>query len=212
MSAIFDLLNSSMGKELIGGVSKQMGLNKASTASALGSAMPMILGALGNNASSSGGAAGLLKALGGSNHSSGNMLDNLGSILGGSGIDDNVMKDGGNILGHAFGGQEGNAAEAVSKASGIDLGMASNLMKTAAPFVMGFLGKQMLKGNVTDQGGLQSMLGGLLGDDNDAQKDIASRVQGFENNDDTVNGLADLITGNNKKSGGIGDLLTGMFG
>ena len=212
MSAIFDLLNSSMGKELIGGASKQMGLNKASTASALGSAMPMILGALGNNASSSGGAEGILKALGGSNHSSGGMLDNLGSILGGGGIDEDVMKDGGNILGHIFGGQEGNAAEAVSKASGIDLGMASSLMKTAAPFVMGYLGKQMLKSKVTDQGGLQGMLGNLLGDDNDAQKDIASRVQGFSDNDDTVNGLANLITTNNKKSGGIGDLLTNMLG
>ncbi|MCK5637063.1 MAG: DUF937 domain-containing protein [Flavobacteriaceae bacterium] len=212
MSAIFDLLNSSMGKELIGGVSKQMGMNKASTASALGSVMPMILGAMGNNASSSGGAAGLLKALGGSNHSGGGMLDNLGSILGGSGIDENVMKDGGNILGHIFGGQEGNAAEAVSKASGIDSGMATNLMKAAAPFLMGYLGKQMLKNKVSDQGGLQGMLGGLLGDDNDAQKDIASKVQGFADNDDTVNGLADLITTNNKKSGGIGDLLNNMLG
>lgn len=211
MSGILDLLNSSIGKELIGGVSQQMGLNKESTASALSSAMPMILGALGNNASSSNGAAGILSALGSSNHGGGSMLDNLGSILGGSGIDDNVMKDGGNILGHVFGGQEGNAAEAVSKASGIDLGMASNLMKTAAPFIMGYLGKQMLKGNVTDQDGLQGMLGGLLGDDNDAQKDIASRVQGFENNDDTLNSLVDLMTSNNKKSGGIGDLLSGMF-
>ena len=212
MSAIFDLLNSSMGKELIGGVSKQMGMNKAGKVMAMVFAFFMILGALGNNASSSNGAAGILSALGGSNHGGGSMLDNLGSILGGSGIDDNVMKDGGNILGHVFGGQEGNAAEAVSKASGIDSGMATNLMKAAAPFLMGYLGKQMLKGNVTDQGGLQSMLGGLLGDDNDAQKDIASRVQGFAGNDDTVNGLADLITSNNKKSGGIGDLLSSMLG
>ena len=212
MSAIFDLLNSSLGKELIGGVSKQMGLNKASTASALGSAMPMILGALGNNASSSGGAASILKALAGTNHSSGSMLDNLGSILGGSGIDDNVMNDGGNILGHVFGGQEGNAAEAVSKSSGINLGAVSSLMKTAAPFIMAYLGKQMLKSKVSDQGGLQGMLGDLLGDDNDAQKDIASRIQGFAGNDDTVNGLADLITSNNKKTGGIGDLLSSMLG
>ncbi len=210
MSGILDLLNSSMGKELINGMSNQMGLNKASTASALGAALPMILGALGNNASSSGGASGLLKALGGSNHSGG-ILDNIGSILGGSGIDDNVMKDGGNILGHAFGGQESNAANAVSKSSGIDLGAATNIMKAAAPFVMGYLGKQMLSSNVSDQGGLQSMLGGLLGDDNDAQKDIASRIQGFDNNDDTIDDLAKLVGNMGKQSGGITNLLSGLF-
>ena len=210
MSGILDLLNSSMGKELINGMSNQMGLNKASTASALGAAVPMILGALGNNASSSGGASGLLKALGGSNHSGG-ILDNIGSILGGSGIDDNVMKDGGNILGHVFGGQEGNAANAISKSSGIDLGAASSIMKAAAPFVMGYLGKQMLNSKVSDQGGLQSMLGGLLGDDQDAQKDIASRIQGFDKNDDTIDDLAGMVSKFGKQSGGISNILSGLF-
>ncbi len=49
MSGILDLLNSSMGKELINGASKQMGLDKGSTASALSEAMPLILGAIKNN-------------------------------------------------------------------------------------------------------------------------------------------------------------------
>ncbi len=206
MSGILDLLSSDAGKQLINGVSGQLGLNKASAASAFGAAIPMILGAMGNNASSSGGAASLLKALGGSNHSSGGMLDNLGSILGGSGIDDNVMKDGGNILGHVFGGQEGNAAEAVSKSSGIDLNAAMSLMKTAAPFVMGYLGKQAMSKGVSNQSGISDLLGGLLGDDNDNQKDMASKLQGFDNNDLSIDDIAGLMTSGGKSGGILGTL------
>ncbi len=206
MSGILDLLSSDAGKQLINGASGQLGLNKASAASALGAAMPMILGAMGNNASSSGGASSLLKALGGSNHSSGGMLDNLGSILGGSSIDDKVMKDGGNILGHVFGGQEGNAAKAVSKASGIDLNAAMGLMKTAAPFVMGYLGKQAMSKGVSDQNGISDLLGGLLGDDNDNQKDMASKLQGFDNNDLSIDDIAGLMTGGGKSGGLLGSL------
>lgn len=206
MSGILDLLNSSMGKELINGASQQMGLNKASTVSALGAAMPLILGAMKNNASSTDGAAGLLKALGNSNHSGGGMLDNLGSILGGSNIDDNVMSDGGNILGHVFGGQENNAANAISKSSGIDMDSAMNMMKIAAPFIMSYLGKKTLSNGISDQNGIGDLLGGLLGNDGSAQQDMASKIQGFDNNDFSIDDIAGLMSGSGKSSDLLGTL------
>lgn len=205
MSMILDLLNSSVGKELISGVSNQMGLNKASTASALGSAIPLILGGMQNNASSSSGASGLLGALMGGNHN-GSILDNLGSILGGSNIDDNVMSDGGNILGHVFGGQENNAAKAISKSNGIDMSSAMNIMKVAAPLVMGYLGKQAMSSGVSDQNGLSNLLGGLLGSDGGAQQDMASKIQDFDNNDFSVDDIAGLMTGAGKSGGILGTL------
>ncbi|MCF6224178.1 MAG: DUF937 domain-containing protein [Flavobacteriaceae bacterium] len=205
MSGILDLLNSSMGKELINGASQQMGLNKASTASALGAAMPLILGAMKNNASSSSGAAGLLGALGNSNHSGG-MLDNLGSILGGSNIDDDIMKDGGNILGHVFGGQEKNAANAISKSSGIDMNSAMNMMKVAAPFIMSYLGKKTTSNGVSDQNGISDLLGSLLGGDSSGQQDLASKIQGFDNNDFSVDDIAGLMTG----GGNSGNILNSL--
>ena len=210
MSGVLDLLNSSMGKELINGASQQMGLNKASTASALGAAMPLILGAMKNNASTSSGATGLLGALGNSSHN-GSMLDNLGSILGGSNIDDDVMNDGGNILGHVFGGQENNAASAISKSSGIDMNSAMNMMKVAAPFIMSYLGKQAVGNGVSDQNGLSGLLGGLLGDDGGAQQDMASKIQGFDNNDFSIDDIAGLMTGGGK-SGNILGTLGKLFG
>ncbi|MCK5677518.1 MAG: DUF937 domain-containing protein [Flavobacteriaceae bacterium] len=205
MSGILDLLNSSMGKELINGASQQMGLNKASTASALGAAMPLILGAMKNNSSTSSGAAGLLGALGNSSHN-GSMLDNLGSILGGSNIDDDVMTDGGNILGHVFGGQENNAASAISKSSGIDMNSAMNMMKVAAPFIMSYLGKQTMSNSVSDQNGLSGLLGGLLGNDGGTQQDMASKIQGFDNNDFSIDDIAGLMTGGGKSDNILGTL------
>lgn len=206
MSGILDLLNSSMGKELINGTSQQMGLNKASTVSALGAAMPLILGAMKNNASSTDGAEGLLKALGSSNHSGGGMLDNLGSILGGSNFDDNVMSDGGNILGHVFGGQENNAANAISKSSGIDMDSALNMMKIAAPFIMSYLGKKTLSNGISDQNGIGDLLGGLLGNDGNTQQDMASKIQGFDNNDFSIDDIAGLMSGSGKSSDLLGTL------
>lgn len=210
MSEILDLLNSSIGKELINGASQQMGLNKASTTSALSAAMPLILGAMKNNTSTSSGAAGLLGALGNSSHN-GSMLDNLGSILGGSSIDDDVMTDGGNILGHVFGGQENNAASAISKSSGIDMSSAMNMMKVAAPFVMSYLGKKAMSSGVSDQNGLSGLLGNLLGNDGETHQDMASKIQDFDNNDLSVDDIAGMVSKYGKEAGGIANLLSGLF-
>jgi hypothetical protein len=207
MSSILDLLNSDMGKELINGASQQMGINKASSASALSAAMPLLLGAMKNNASSSDGASSLLNALGNSSHSGGGgMLDNLTSILGGSNIDDNVLSDGGNILGHVFGGQENNAANVISKSSGIDSGSAMNLLKLAAPFVMSYLSKKTSSNSISDQGGISDLLGSLLGNQASTQQDMASKLQDFDNNDFSIDDIAGLITGGGKEGNILGTL------
>ena len=213
MSGILDLLNSDTGKGLINGMEQQLGINKASIVKALGAALPMILGGMRNNTSSSTGSSGLLDALLGGNHN-GSILDSIGDIFGGGsadGVDHNVMTDGGNILGHVFGGQEQNAAHVVSKSSGIDMSQAMNIMKAAAPFIMGYIGKKMHSNNVSDQSGLKGLLGGLLGDDINASRDVASRVQGFDTNDDTIDDIAGMVSKYGKEAGGIANLLSGLF-
>ena len=210
MNSILDILNSSQGSDLINGASQQLVLSKAQTVSALGSAMPLILGAMKNNSSTSDGASGLLGALGNSKHSGG-IMDNLSSILGGSSIDDDVLTDGGNILGHVFGGQQNNAAHAISKSNGIDINSAMNLMKVAAPFIMGYLGNKAKSNNISDGNGLSDMLGGLLGNDENTMQDMASKLQGFDNNDFSVDDIAGLLSGGSKGAGGIGGMLKGLF-
>ena len=207
MSSILDLLNSEMGQELVKGASSQMGLDNSSTTGALSAAIPLILGGMQNNAGSAAGSDQLLGALQNTKHSDGAMLDNIGSILGGSEIDKEVMDDGGKILGHVFGGQEGNAANALSKSSGIDMDSAMNLLKVAAPLVMSYLGKQTAQNNISDQGGLGDLLGGLLGGQGGDMASMASLIQGFDGNDSSVDDIAGMLTGGSGSSGGIGGLL-----
>ena len=207
MDDILAMLNSDSGQELIKGVSSQLGMDTNSASGALSAAMPMILGAMKNNASTDEGSAQLMGALQNSKHSSGSMLDNLGSILGGSSIDQDVMDDGGKILGHVFGGQEGNAANALSKTSGIDTGSAMNLLKVAAPLIMSYLGKQTSQGSA-GQGGLGDLLGGLLGGQGADMQSMASLIQGFDSNDSSVDDIAGMLGGSSGGSkGGLGGLL-----
>jgi hypothetical protein len=213
MNNILDLLNSDLGKTLINGTSQQLGQDKNKTASALSAALPLILGAMKNNAKTEQGASGLLSALGNEKHSGG-ILDNLGSILGGGGIDDDVLQDGAGILGHVFGGKEQNVAGAVSKSSGIDMGSAMQLLKVAAPVIMGVLGKQARQQNVSSQNGIGDLLGGLLGGQSQQQQSMIERLLDADGDGSIIDDVAGMIlgSGGGKKKSGLGGLLGGLFG
>ncbi len=210
MASIFDLLNSDIGKTLISGASQQLGHDQKTTTTALGAALPLILGAMKNNAKTPEGAAGLLSALGNQKHGGG-ILDNLGSVLGGGGIDDDVMQDGAGILGHVFSGREQNVASAVSKSSGVDMGSAMNILKVAAPFIMGYLGKQTRQQGVSNQSGLGSLLGGMLGGESNQQQNMVERLLDSDGDGSIIDDVAGMILGGGKK-GGLGGLLGGLFG
>ncbi|MCF6297815.1 MAG: DUF937 domain-containing protein [Flavobacteriaceae bacterium] len=209
MSGILDLLSGPMGKMLISGASKQLGQGEKQTSSALSAALPLILGAMKNNASTPDGAAGLLSALGNNKHSGG-IMDNLGSILGGGGIDKDVLDDGAGILGHVFGGKEQNVANAVSKSSGIDMGGAMNILKVAAPLVMGFLGKQTRQQNISNQSGIGNLLGGMLGGDSQNSQSLVTKLLDADGDGSVIDDIAGMLMGG--KKGGIGGLLGGLFG
>jgi len=213
MGSILDLLNSDIGKTLISGTSQQLGQDKAKTTSALSAALPLILGAMKNNTQTPEGASGLLSALGNDKHSGG-ILDNLGGILGGGGIDDDVMNDGAGILGHVFGGKEQNVANAVSRSSGVDLGSAMNILKVAAPVVMGFLGKQSRQQGVSDQSGIGNLLGGMLGGGGGQQEQsMVTRLLDADGDGSIIDDVAGmLLGGGGQKKSGLGGLLGGLFG
>ena len=214
MASILDLLNSDIGKTLISGASQQLGQDKAKTTSALSAALPLILGAMKNNAKTPEGAAGLLSALGNQKHSGG-ILDNLGSILGGGGIDDDVMKDGAGILGHVFGGKEQNVASALSKSNGIDIGSAMNILKVAAPVLMGFLGKESRQQGVSDQNGIGNLLGGMLGGSGEKEQSMITRLLDADGDGSVIDDIASMVLGaggSSKKKSGLGGLLGSLFG
>jgi len=215
MDSILDLLQGGLGSQLIQGASDQLGMDKQQTTKAIGAALPLMLGALKNNASSDQGASSLLNALGDQRHSGGSVLDTLGSILGGNQIDSNGMDDGAKILGHMFGSNVDNAAGAVSKSAGIDIGKAMGLLKLAAPFVMSYLGRMKLSKGVNDSSGLGDLLGGLLGGGGSQAIDAAALLQNFSDNDSSLEDIAGMVLGGKSGSsglGGVGNLLGGLFG
>ncbi|UMB61459.1 DUF937 domain-containing protein [Lutibacter sp. A80] len=212
MSGILDLLNSDLGKTLISGASKQFGEDEGKTTSALSTALPLILGAMKNNASTSEGASGLLSALGDSKHSGG-ILDNLGSVLGGSGVDEDVLSDGAGILSHVFNGKEENVAQAVSKSSGIDLSSAMNILKVAGPLVMGALGKETREQDVSDENGIGNLLSGMLGGESSSQQSLVNQLLDADGDGSVIDDVAGmLLGGSSKDKSGLGGMLGGLFG
>ncbi len=213
MASILDLLNSDIGKTLISGASQQLGEDKTKTTSAMSAALPLILGAMKNNAKSPEGAAGLLSALNNEKHGGG-ILDNLGSILGGGGINDDVMQDGAGILGHVFGGKEQNVANALSKSNGIDMSSAMNILKVAAPVIMGYLGKQSREQGVSDQSGVGNLLSGMLGGDGQKEQSLVTSLLDSDGDGSIIDDIAGMVldAGGSKKKSGLGGLLGSLFG
>ncbi len=205
MSNISDLLSGSTGQTLIDGISNQLGIKESDTNQVLGSAIPLILGALKNNTNNSDSASSLLNALNNDRHN-GSLLDNLSNVLGGQSIDGDVLSDGAKILGHVFGGQEHNAAAAISKSSNESTDNVMNILKVVAPVILSYLGQKKSNNNITDSSGLDQLLGGLMGSESEAHQNAASMLQKFDQNDSTIGDLADLISGKGGNSG-LGSLL-----
>jgi len=209
MSSILDLLNSDVGKQIIGGASAQSGQSADKTASVLNMALPFLLGAMKKNSASPEGAAGLLGAL--TNKHDGSILDNLGGLFEG-GVDDAVQQDGAGILGHILGGSQPKIENALSQKSGMDAGAVGQILKVAAPILMGILGKETRQNNVSDSNGLGNLLGGLMG--SGQQKEEQSFIESLLDADgdgSIIDDVAGMVLSGNKKKGGLGGLLGGLF-
>ncbi|WP_339712765.1 DUF937 domain-containing protein [uncultured Kriegella sp.] len=209
MAGLLDLLNSPMGQQLVSGVASQTGQSENKTADVLGMAMPLILGAMKKNVSSPEGAQGLLSAL--SSKHNGGILDNLGGLFSG-GVDQSVMDDGAGILGHVFGNKQANVTNALSQKSGMDAGAIGDILKIAAPIVMGLLGKQTAQSNVNDSSGMNSLLGSMLGGQPQQNQSLITTLLDADGDGSVLDDVAGMVMGGSKKKGGLGGLLGGLFG
>lgn len=165
-------------------MAQSLGESEAQTQQAVHAAIPMMLGALGNNAQSAGGADALFGALQ-RDHSGGPDLGGLlgsllgggaggaqagglgglgglggmlGSVLGGGAASAGAPSSGGDILGHIFGSQQDQASSNLGQATGLGGGNAANLLKMLAPLVMSFLAQRVMAGGMNS-----SDLGNALG-------------------------------------------------
>lgn len=210
MSGILDLLNSDLGKTIISGVSGSTGTDQSKTSSVLTMALPVLMKAMQRNASTPQGAEGLMSAL--SNKHDGSILDNLGGLFGG-GVDEDVKTDGDKILGHVLGQKRQGVEQVIGQKSGLDAGSVGNILKVAAPILMGVLGKQTRQNNVSSSNDLGGLLGGLLGGSSAKQEQsFLESILDADGDGSVVDDVAGMLLGGNKKKGGLGGLLGGLFG
>ena len=211
MSGILALLNSDLGKSIVSGVASQTNQPPNKTQEVLTMAMPVLMTAMQRNASSPEGAQGLLSAL--TNQHDGSILNNLGGLFGDGGVDDKVINDGSKILGHVLGNKQSNVEKAISAKSGIDAGSVAQILKVAAPILMGMLGNQAKQQNVNSPGGLEGLLGGLLkGNSPQNERGFLESILDANNDGSIIDDVAGMVLGGNKKKGGLGGIIGGLFG
>jgi len=198
-----------MGKQLVSGVAGQTGQSENKTAEVLGMAMPLLLGAMKKNTAEPQGAEGLMNAL--SSRHDGSILDNLGGLFGG-GVDSNVLDDGAGILGHVLGARQPKVENALSQKSGLDAATIANILKIAAPILMGFLGRQKAQSHVSDANGLNTLLGSMLGGQPQQNQSLIESLLDSDGDGSILDDVAGMVVGaKSKKKSGLGGLLSGLF-
>lgn len=178
-------------------VSQQLGLDQGQASQAVGAALPLLMGALGSNASQPQGAQSLLNALqkdhlGGSGGGGFDLGGILGAVLGGGG---SPAANGDGILGHVFGGQAPQAAQVLGQKTGLDSGRSGQLLAILAPIVMSFLAQRFA------QQGNAGALSQALGAETPAAASggIGGLLNAFDQDGDGQFGLSDVMGILNKR-------------
>lgn len=211
MSGILDLLNSPIGKTIINGVAGSTGQDSSKTGNVLAMGLPVLMKAMQRNASSPQGAEGLMGAL---NKHDGGILENLGDLFNG-GVDQTVQQDGGKILGHILGSKQQGVEQVIGQKTGIDAGSVANILKTAAPILMGVLGKQSRQGGVSNSNGIGDLIGGMLGGNSTQQEQsFLEKILDADGDGSVIDDVAGMVLnqGGQKSGGLLGGLLGGIFG
>ena len=141
-------------------ISRQLGIDQSQASTAVGAALPLLMGALGRNASEPQGAEALFGALQKDHAGGGGIGHTLGAVLGGA---QTPQTDAAGVLGHIFGGQQARAEQSLGAATGLGGDRAGQLMKILAPIVMAYLAKRMFSGNAGSGGNpTADLLGAML--------------------------------------------------
>jgi len=154
---LLEMLSSQMGGSQYSQIGKFLGADEGIVKSAMGAALPSILGSVISNGNSSTGAAGLINMLNKGNFD-GSMLDNLGGLFGGGNATSSLMNSGSSILSSLMGNKLGSVVDMIGSVTGMKKSSSSSLMSMAAPLVMSVLGRYV-KNKALDASGLSSFLG-----------------------------------------------------
>ncbi len=138
---LLDLVKDQVTGQLAKQASSFLGESESSITSALGGIMPALLGSVIQKSSTPTGATGIMDMIGKLD------LDNLGNIAGlfggGASSVNGLLNSGGGIVDALLGNKSNGIIDVISSLSGLKSGSSSSLLKLAAPFLMGIIGKQI---------------------------------------------------------------------
>lgn len=202
MASILDFLDTEKGKEFIQRSSEEVNESPEKVKSALGMAMPMIVGAMKKNSDSPEGATKLNEELGKEKHD-GSVLDQLGGGLSG------LLGEGSGILSHIFGSSQSKVETGVASATGMDASKVGKLLQMAAPVIMGILGRQKRKDKVESSGGISDLIGSVLGSNSSHDQSMLETFMNSDKGGNIAGDVAGKILGGKGKSKGLGDFFKG---
>ena len=181
-------------------IAQQLGIPPEQAQGAIATALPLLMGALGNNASQPQGAQALHAAL--QDHAGGDITSVLGSVLGGAMGGSGEQQDSvGRMLGHIFGGQQHQATQGLGQANGLGSDKTRMLLRILAPIVLAYLANHMF-GSRQQQAATQDSGPQGLGDVLGREVEQMGEQQGGG-----LGGLLGQVLG-----GGNGGILGGILG
>lgn len=150
-NSILEMIMGQLGGDKMSKVGEQAGTSEEQARQGLSAAVPLLLGAMERNASSTDGAESLNGAL--KRDHDGSILDNIQGFL-----SNPAQANGAGILKHVLGDKREKVQNQVAASAGVDSSAMSKLLEMAAPLVMGAIGRQL-----GQQGIGASQLSGFLG-------------------------------------------------
>lgn len=205
MASILDILNTPAGEALINGASKKTSEEKGKVTSALGMALPLLLGAMKNNARSKEGAANLNAALNSDKHD-GSLLEQLQDL-----DPDYLHTEGDKIVNHILGEKQDNISSNLGSALNMDKDKLSAIIKMAAPLLLSILGSQKRKDSVSEDG-LTDLLGSVLGSNSKHDTSFLETILDRDGDGSIIDDIGGMILGGGKPDKSDGSILGGFTG
>ncbi|RME54399.1 MAG: DUF937 domain-containing protein [Caldilineae bacterium] len=153
MSSLANMMLEMMGNGGLQQLSSQLGADEESTQKAVGAALPLLLSALGKNATSPDGAQALLNAL--QKDHDGSALNDVAGLL----SQGATSEEGAAILRHVLGDKRGIVEQGLAATTGLETDRTGQLLNMLAPLVLGGLGKTQREQGL-DAAGIASLLSG----------------------------------------------------
>lgn len=140
------LITSAITDQITSSVSRKLNIPQGKTKDAIDLAIPLLLGGLAKNASDPEEAKSISKAL--TKDHDGSILDRIPAIVNNT----SVQREGAKILTHVLGKKQDAASQVIGNQVNLNPDQIQQILSVVAPVVLGALGKQHAKTNLSSQG------------------------------------------------------------